>query len=155
MEEILDQEINVNQPDETKINRIASIARFGICAVTLYYLCYELYFDFLTGMFFWPAFLPRLLGIWLIYHNFVIGREEWRSKYVTNVTDFISTGFALLLYLSLIYRLAGPTIPYILDGVMHYMFIYDAVLIAAYMFIGSREIVYLMRDRRLKRLKNQ
>lgn len=150
MEEILDQQFHINQPDETQINRTVSIIRFCICAVLLFYLCYNI----IGGLFFYP-FISIPVSIWLIYHNFAIALTEWKSRYVVNVTDIIATGFASLLYFMKMYEHANTTILYIQYDVIDYMIIYNIVIVAAFIFIGSREIVYLIRDRRLKRLKNE
>jgi len=156
MEEILDQDFNVNQPDETQINKTASIVRFCMCAIVLLNFCYILYFELVYAFSFYTLIrFSTLVSIWLIYHNFVIAREEWKSKYVVNITDIISTGFTLLIYITTIYRHANTIIGDIQHNIISYITIYDIVMIIGFVFIGSREIVYLIRDRRLKRLKNQ
>jgi len=156
MEEILDQEFNTDQPDETQINRTTSIVRFCMCAIVLLNLCYILYFELVYAFSFYTLIrISTLISIWLIYHNFVIAREEWKSKYVVNITDIISTGFTLLIYTTTIYHHANTIVGDIQHNMISYITTYDVVMIIGFVFIGSREIVYLMRDKRLKRLNNQ
>jgi len=158
MEEILDQPLNDKKKDEMWINRITCLARIG----SFMLISYDFYiFYTLSGNSTDENFVIRSTTIFalifilsFIYYNFILARAEWTRKYITGVTSIWSTGFALLIYAMLIYSNLEGVSRLAKYNMIGYRMIFFLCLVVMLTLISWREMTYLIRDQRLKRLNN-
>jgi len=159
MEEILDQEFNENEKDETRINRITCLARL----VLFIFIAYDSYRFYASqgsstdeNSIAWTTTILFLIFVLsYIYYNFILARAEWTSKYVKNVTSIWSTGFVLLIYTGMIYGSLVGVSRLIQQDRIGMRMIFFIFLILIFTLISWREMTYLIREKRLKRLKNE
>jgi len=157
MDEILDQQFNENEKDETWINRITCFARISLFA----FLSYDIYIflapqDTTEGTPNLSSIIFALIFVLsFIYYNFILARAEWTRKYITNVTSGIATGFVLVIYIVLMWASLEAILRFTRFDFIGYKIIYYAYIVLVLTLIIWREITYLIRDRRLKRLNNQ
>jgi len=159
MEEILDQTFNENEKDETRINRITCIARL----VLFIFISWDSYAFYTSqkstsdgSSVMWNTTIFFIIFVLaFVYYNFIFARAEWTRKYVVGLTSIWATGFAMLLYIGIIYGSIVGVFRLIKYDIIGLRMIYFILLILVLVLISWREMTYLIRDRRLKRLNNE
>lgn len=163
MEEILDQQFNENEKDETRINRIAIVFRIILCVyllISIYKIAFGAYSGILETFqestedgLIMLTFVLFVLGI--IVYNIRHIQLEIKYKFVI---PYFGRGFIATFIASIFsFLVVNITALYddVVDGNSYSELITTALFVLSLLIIFYREIIYFARTTRLKRLKNE
>ena len=158
MEEILDQEFNEKEKDETRINRVTAIFRY---ILIIGYICGIIRFLTLFEGISAGNWVNVIILIFPIYHNLKHARLELKNKYVlstqrtSSIIAFLLLCFMMIGIFTLGFILA--LIQTVLPDTPGYFFFVSAIIlvIGLHLWVFYREITYYKRATRLKRLNNE
>jgi len=159
MEEILDQQFN--EKDETRINRVIAIIRFVASALFLFLILRVWYFSWYNFDRNTPEYLGGLimtvLMLGMIGYNIRQFIVEWKTPFV--YLQFSKVFVVIFIGLNSVFIFSIPflfyTVLFLQKQSLSNETILQLILLICLTVIVLREITYLRRATRLKRLKNQ